>query len=130
MGIRTVLKRIEQAEKALRAQSIFSKDCVCFPEREQPFFCSSYEEPVAAMVKCPLHGERFKRQTFFIYVASWLAEKEPARRQRLSPQYRKAWEASFPPELWPAVPQEETEDGKIFFRLKDGSKLTVGECAR
>ena len=45
---------------------------------------------------------------------------------RLSPQYRKAWEAGFPSEVWPAVPKEEIEDGKIFFRLKDGTKLLVG----
>jgi len=28
--------------------------------------------------------------------------------------------------LWPAVPREEIEDGKIFFRLKDGTRLWVG----
>jgi hypothetical protein len=39
MGIRTLLKRIEQAEKALVAQSIFSADCICFPENGPPFFC-------------------------------------------------------------------------------------------
>jgi hypothetical protein len=59
----------------------------------------------------------------------WVS-KEPARRQRLSAQYRKAWDASFPPDLWPAVPQEESEDGRIFFRLKDGAKLLVGKCPR
>ena len=134
MPTRSLLKRLEKAEENARSQSRarfrFSPDCICFPEKEQPFFCSSYEQPIAAMVKCPLHGERFRRQILFIYVASWLAEKEPARRQRLSPQYRKAWEAGFPPELWPGVPQEEKEDGKIFFRFKDGSKLTVDECSR
>ncbi len=62
-----------------------------------------------------------------LYVPSWLAEKEPARRERLSPQYRKAWEAGFPSELWPAVPKEEIENGRILFRLKDGTKLLVGE---
>jgi hypothetical protein len=39
MGIRTLLKRIEQAEKALQARSIFSADCICFQENEPPFFC-------------------------------------------------------------------------------------------
>jgi hypothetical protein len=38
-----------------------------------------------------------------------------------SDQYRKAWFASFPPELWPA--EEETENGNIFLRLKDGTRL-------
>ena len=35
MGIRTVLKRIERAEEALKAQSVYSPDCICFPENEQ-----------------------------------------------------------------------------------------------
>ena len=134
MTTRSLLKRLEKAEGIAKAQSkSLSKstpDCICFPEKEQPFFCSSYEEPIAALVKCPLHGKRFRRQTFFVYVASWLAEKEPARRQRLSPQYREAWEASFPPKLGPAVPREELEDGKIFFGLKDGTKFFVGENQR
>lgn len=89
MGIRTVLKRIERAEEALKAQSIFSQDCICFPEKEQPFSCSAFEEPVAAQVKCPLHGDRFKRPQFFIHIASWRRAQESARRQHLSAQYRK-----------------------------------------
>ena len=108
MGTRTLLKRIERAEKALETRSIFSQDCICFPESEQPFFCSPSEEPIAAMVKCPRHGNRFRQPIFHIYVSAWRVESEPARRQRLSAQYRKAWEASFPTELWPAVPKEET----------------------
>jgi hypothetical protein len=35
-------------------------------------------------------------------------------------QYRKAWEVSVPSELWPALPNEETEDGKIFFLFSKG----------
>ena len=81
---------------------------------------------MAAQVKCPLQGDRFKQPVFQMFVAGWLAEREPARRQRRSVQYRNAWAASFPPELWPAVPREEREDGKIFFRLKDGTRLWVG----
>jgi hypothetical protein len=75
-----------------------SLNCICFPENEQPFFCSPDEELVAARVKCPLHGNRFRQPISHIYVSAWLAEKEPARRrQRLSAQCRKAWAASFPP---------------------------------
>ena len=69
MGIRTLLKRIEKAEEALKAQALFSPDCICFPEKEQPFFCSAFEEPVAASVKCPLHGNRFRQPIFHIYVS-------------------------------------------------------------
>lgn len=99
MGIGTLLKRIEKAERALKTQSVFSTDCICFPEEEPPFFCSPSEAVVAAEVKCPLHGNRILLPIFHIYVSAWRAEKEPARRQRLSAQYRKAWEASSPPEI-------------------------------
>ena len=130
MGIRSLLKRIEKVEAALKEQSIFSPDCICFPKEEPPCFCLPFEEPIAAEVKCPLHGERFKRQRFFIFTASWRREQEPERRERLSAQYRKAWEASFPSGLWPAVPQEEIESGRIFLRLKDGARRWVGACPR
>ncbi len=108
MGIRTLLKRIENAEEALKTHSVFSPDCICFPDKEQPFFCLPSEEPIAARVKCPLHGNRFRQPIFHVYVSSWRAEKEPARRRRLSAQYRKAWDASFPEEL---CPREEESAG-------------------
>jgi hypothetical protein len=41
---RTLLARIERVEKAAEAQSIFSPDCICFPENDQPFFCFPIEE--------------------------------------------------------------------------------------
>jgi hypothetical protein len=96
MGIRTVLRRIQQAEKTLKARSVFSADCICFPENEPPFFCFPSEEEIAAKVKCPLHGNRFRPTTFRIYVPQWRREGEKKRRQRLSSQYRKAWFAAFP----------------------------------
>jgi hypothetical protein len=96
MGTRALLKRIERAEEALKKRSIFSPDCICYPESERPFFCSLSEEPIAAMVKCPLHGNRFRQPISHIYVPPWQVESELVRRQRLSAQYRKAWEASFP----------------------------------
>jgi hypothetical protein len=73
-------------------------------------------------VKCPLHGERFKPM-FRLYVAKWLRVKQA---QHLwthhSEQYRKAWFASFPADLWPAE-EEETEDGRTLLRLKDGTTI-------
>jgi len=74
-------------------------DCICFPENEQPFFCFPSEEEIAAIVKCPLHGNRFRQPVVHIYVAKWRREGEPKRRQRLSSQYRKAWLASFAEDL-------------------------------
>jgi hypothetical protein len=91
--------RQPQAEKALQARSIFSTDCICFPENEPPFFCFPSEEEIAAKVKCPLHDNRFRQPIFQIYVAKWRRESEKKRRQRLSPQYQKAWLASFPEDL-------------------------------
>jgi hypothetical protein len=96
MGIRKLLERIEKIEKALDANFLLSTDCICFPKKEPPFFCSESEIAIAAAVKCPLHGDRIIEPSF-IYVSAWRAEAEPARRQRLSLQYRRAWEASFPP---------------------------------
>jgi hypothetical protein len=36
---------------------------------------NSMQEQIAAEVKCPLHGDRFKTPRFHIYVAKWLREK-------------------------------------------------------
>ena len=66
MSNRSVLSRIEQAEAALKTRSFFAQDCICFPEKEQPFLCSSFEEPIAARLKCPLHGNRFKQPYFHL----------------------------------------------------------------
>src|SRR5215471_11612719 len=75
-----------------------SAACTCFPEDEQLFFCTDTEEQIAANVKCPLHGDRFKQPICRVYVSKWRREREPLRRQRLSPQYQKAWADSFLPD--------------------------------
>ena len=108
-------------EEAAKAQHKFSGDCICFPENEWPFFNFPVEQELAGKVKCPLHGERFK-SLIHIYVGKWRQKSEPRRRQLLSPQYRKAWDASFPPKLWPAT-EEELKDGTIFLKLKDGTRI-------
>jgi hypothetical protein len=120
----TFLARLERAERAARKTGQeYQADCICFPEKEQPFFGLPIELEIASKVKCPLHGERFKSQRFFVYVSRWLREKLWKHLwSRHSEQYRKAWFASFPPELWPAE-EEQTDNGQIFLRLKDGTKL-------
>jgi hypothetical protein len=95
MNTRTLLNRVTKAEQAAKTLSKFSPDCICFPEVEPPFFCDPCEEEIAAGVKCPTHGGRFKQPIFHIYVAKWRRESEPARRERCSAQYRKAWYATF-----------------------------------
>ena len=126
---RTLQNRIERAELAAKAQSKYSPECICFPENEPPFFAFEIELEMLTRVKCPLHGERFKPM-FRLYVSRWLRVKQP---QHLwthhSEQYRRAWFASFPTDLWPAV-EEETADGRTLLRLKDGSRLVALESAR
>jgi hypothetical protein len=50
---RTIENRIERAERAARAQSKFSPECICFPENEPPFFGTPMELEIAAKLKCP-----------------------------------------------------------------------------
>lgn len=80
-------------------------------------------EDIAFLVKCPLHGDRFKynRNRFFMYKSEWLREKLFLWVERQNPQYRKAFEASFPSHLWPAV-EVETEEG-LYLRLEDGTRF-------
>ena len=121
MRVQGFEKRIERAEQAAKAEHRFSAECICFPADEQPFFGLPIEEQIAAKIKCPLHGDRFA-PTFHIYVPKWRRQSEKVRWFRLSTQYHKAWEAAFPPNLWPAD-EEETADGRTLLRLKDGTKL-------
>ena len=126
MKMQSFVRRIERAEEALKEQSFFSSGCICFPERERPSFGFPIEMEIAQTVKCPLHGQRFMPM-FHLYVPIWLRErfwKDLATNH--SEQYRKAWSASFPPELWPAE-EEEIETGEIYLKLKDGSRLLAYE---
>ena len=122
-------KRLERAEQAAKAEHRFSVQCICFPENEPPFFAFEIKLEMLTRVTCPIHGQRFK-PFYRIYVARWLRLKQP---QHLwthhSEQYRKAWFASFPPDLWPAQ-EEETCDGRTLLRLKDGSTLVALESTR
>jgi hypothetical protein len=65
------------------------------PFRLGPVELVLQEEEIAARLKCPIHGARFKQPIFHIYVPQWRRESELIRRQRLSEGYRKAWAASF-----------------------------------
>jgi hypothetical protein len=110
MSNRTLLNRIERAEQAAKADERFPAQCTCFPERRQPFVGFPIELEIAAVVKCPLHGDRFNKE-YFVYVSKWLRVKLWKHLwTHRSEQYRKAWFASFPPDLWPAE-EEETDDG-------------------
>jgi len=115
-----------RAAARLRLQGIgetgrSSASCICFPEDEQPFFCTPGEERIAVAVKCSLHGERFSTAHFHVYVPAWLREKQPLMLLEKSTQYQKAWAAGFPAHLWPA--ELVTVGGKDMLRLKDGTVL-------
>jgi hypothetical protein len=122
MHSRTLLARIERAEQLTKVKTNFSLDCICWPDNEYPFFGFDIEREIASSVKCSVHGERQTMIFQRIYLPAWRREKEIIRRSRLSPQYQKAWNASFPPELWPAE-EEQSGDGEIFLKLQDGTRL-------
>src|SRR6266852_6682316 len=94
--------------------------CICFPANEHPSFGFRVELKIAARVKCPVHGDR-SRTWGFLYSPKWHRERQKVRREGLSPQFQKAWLASFPADLWPAE-EEETADG-TYLRLKDALGL-------
>jgi hypothetical protein len=120
--MRNLERRIERAELTARAQSRFPAECLCFPPDEEPVVGFPIELEIAAQVKCPLHGDRFKHPRLFIYVSKWLRDKLPSLRQtHHSEQYLKAWRAGFPDHLWLATEQH-MADG-FFLVLKDGSRL-------
>ena len=132
MHQRNLLARIENAERVADAAlgQTFSGGASAFRRTEPPFFGFPIEEQIAAKVKCPLHGERFKPIRYFVYVAKWLREKKPELLWSWhSEQYRKAWFASFPPELWPA--EEVGAMGHagatrpLYLKLKDGTRLSL-----
>jgi hypothetical protein len=53
MQTRNIRLRIARLEQTANVHRKHEHDCVCFPEREPPFFCSPWEEELAAKVKCP-----------------------------------------------------------------------------
>ena len=125
MRTRTLLRRIEQAELASKSKWSCPPDCICFPENEPPSFHWLVEREIAAKLECPLHGQRFK-PVAMTYVAEWLRKKREAfMATRRSAQYRKAWQASFSPDVWPA--EEQKVGQKISLHLKDGSVLLAVE---
>jgi hypothetical protein len=126
MRVQAFERRIERAEQAAKAKSKFAPECLCFPENEPPFFAFEIELEMLTRVKCPLHGRRFK-PLYRIFVAKWLRAKQPHHLwTHHSEQYRKAWFASFAPNLWPAE-EEEDPNGRIFLKLKDGTRLLASE---
>jgi hypothetical protein len=122
MPSRALLTRIERLERAMKAKTMYGPDCICFPTDEIPFFGLAIMEEMAARLECPIHGKRKFWRLTPLFVPAWRREQEPKRLPFRSPQYQKAWNATFRPALWPAE-EEETADGRIILKLKDGTRL-------
>ena len=129
-----ILRRVEKLERGFadlaKLSSKSSLKCICFPKNEQPIFTFRIEADMAFLVKCPLHGDRFVRPTFFLYRAKWAREKTAQSVEQRCEKYRKAWAASFPSDLWPAEEEEEEGGDVIYLRLKDGTRLLAHEASR
>jgi hypothetical protein len=124
MRTRTLMARIERAEQAAKVKARFPIECICFPENEKPSFTFPVLEEMAIRVLCPLHGVRVQK-SYQVYVSEWLRKKLPDLLwTHHSEQFRRAWFASFPETLWPAV-EERTDDGHTLLRLKDGSTIVT-----
>src|SRR5664279_5425408 len=106
MDIKTRLCRLERNTAPPKATTRPEEDCICFPQNENPAFHWLAEVEIAAAVRCPLHGIRFQaiETPPFIYRAKWMRRTDHTTLDcsNHSPQYAKAWRASFPPTLWPA----------------------------
>lgn len=119
MSLRSRLGKLERTKREVTAEA----DCICFPPQEPPRLELRPEIEAARAVRCPLHGERFKKRARTIYrVIGLPAHLDRASWRWRSAQYIKAMDASFPPDLWPAKKIVEP-DGTVWFVLKDGSEI-------
>jgi hypothetical protein len=101
--------------------TIPARQCICFPPDEPPDLTLKAEIEAATAVRCSIHGVRFSRMAFMIYVAAQYRQpthQNPDLWKWRSPQYIKAIEASFPPDRWLAREIVEP-DGGVRFVLKD-----------
>ena len=100
MTTRALSKRIDRLEEIVEAYSKFGSGCTCFPGPAPPFFVFPVFEAIAFKIKCPLHGDRFQLYPR-LFTPDWLREREIKKGwPRRTEQYLKAWNASFPRDLW------------------------------
>jgi hypothetical protein len=109
MDIRTRLHKLEQTRVEQKTTKGWEEACICFPPDEPPELEFRAEAEIAAAVLCPLHGARFQaiKLRLSVYRSKWL--RRPKANPTVncatvdwpnhSPQYSKAWRASFPPVL-------------------------------
>ena len=133
MNLKDRISRLERAASDTDGSrdAIFPDECICFPENEPPGITYRAEVEIAAAVRCPMHGHRFKHiaaDGFSVYVPKWYRERHPAPEWPSgSPQYVKAIRASFPAEQWPAEEKYVfTPEPKIILVLRDGTEIDSG----
>ena len=137
MDLKTRLRKLEQTMAEQITAAVWDEACICFPPDEHPVFHWLAEVEIAAAVCCPLHGVRFHgiETPPFIYRSKWL-RRPPAEAPvdcatgnwpNHSPQYSKAWRASFPPTLWPAEERFHFQPERtITLILRDGTEIPSG----
>jgi hypothetical protein len=99
-----------------------AEECICFLRGEVLKFRNDAERAIAAKLQCPLHGRRFPTPAYRIFEARWVYKRWlEFYFPKSSAQFKKAWYATFPPDLWPADIVQ--VNGKWMLRLKDGTLL-------
>jgi hypothetical protein len=140
MDIRARLKKLEQTRAEQITPIVWEEACICFPLDELPELEFIAEAEIAAAVLCPLHGVRFHaiKPRLSIYRAKWL--RRPKANATVdyaivewpshSPQYSKAWRASFPSGLWPAEERLQFQPERTTtLILRDGTEIASGGSA-
>jgi hypothetical protein len=131
MHLKTRLKKLEQTTTNPAISTQYEEGCICFPANEPPAFHWIAEIETAAAVQCPLHGVRFCaiETPPYVHRAKWLRDPVPptVNCPIHSPQYSKAWRASFPPDLWPAeVTWQFQSEPTAMLILRDGTEIPSG----
>jgi hypothetical protein len=150
--MRNLERRVERVERLAqqhaKVMTRFAPECICYPKGEVPWVGFPIQYKIAFSVKCPAHGDRFSwgMLGLEVYVSIWFREKMYRRvvdrcpsfypfatcPKQVSEQFRKAYLASFPPDLWTGEEEEKTEEGflKTYLRLQDDTRIQVEQYGR
>lgn len=138
-------QRLQQYAKLV---CTYGPECICYPKGSTPWVAFFIQYEIAFYVKCPAHGDRFSWDDvgMFVYRVKWFREKMHSRTldgcpglgffskypRKVTEQFRKAYLASFPRDLWTAEEEGKTEEGylKTYLRLQDGTRIQVDQHGR
>ncbi len=147
--MRNLERRVERVERLAqrhaKVMSRFAPECICYPKGSTPWVAFRIQYEIAFSVKCPAHGDRFSWDDVgkFVYCVKWLRTRVHRRildgcpglglfsksSRQVSEQFRKAYLASFPVDLWSAEEEEEKigHDHRLYLRLQDGTRVQVSQ---